>query len=640
MSAPYDSMLTSAGVENPKIVIPPVDTELQRLSDEDHQKLLQYLVNRLAYGNVGRGSRLTRYARIDRQISTWMKLSKDDSIREQQEDVTGRSAALPINLPLLATHLEDMVSFFAEIYSPTGREFYATPPAEDSDSAKALANKMNRDTKARKYYKELCACLRALIKYNIGGLGVRWEDGDGVAELKQPGNRIEAIDMYNYLYDPTVSDVSKIPTDAEWTARVTTKNHMWLVRRALKGQLSRVDKFLTAATAEEVAAQNRLANRNTKQGTYYRFPPSNVGLSSDGQDGQTTEGGSINWESYGATLDSDSKPDIAGYEIISMYCWLNPNEFNLTVGEGVQTSEGLNEDGDGYVLYHFIIADSNQILSARPAMMSDAAMTEIPEYLSHLTQDDMKEAQRSMMEMMRGFQRFASFLVNVFIAGARKNIWGGKAVDPSMFDTDKIEQGDVAFLLKSKIQGRDVRTGLMSLDGNTGVQEAGQMLGQVMELVRTFYPSQALPAQIAGMDRAVKSQVSAVLQGSQRRLHMLCKLLDADLMNPTRTQCYRNIAANDAEGLENLDEEKVAKILGSGLEQLYAEKIAEMLKEILFAIIQNPESSQSFDLPALFTYWGRLQNTSFDLGDFVRQQPAAPTGPTPAAPPTGGAVAQ
>src|SRR5690606_21281958 len=97
---------------------------------------------------------------------------------------------------------------------------------------------------------------------------------------------------------------------------------------------------------------------------------------------------------------------------------------------------------------------------------------------------------------------------------------------------------------------------------------------------------------------------------------------------PLRLQAYRNLAAFDSEGLTDLTEETVAKVLQSGLGQLNKEAVVEELKELIFAIMQNQEAAQNFDLSAMFTYLGQMLNSPVDLGDFVRQQPvAAPGGP-------------
>src|SRR5690606_3596054 len=117
---------------------------------------------------------------------------------------------------------------------------------------------------------------------------------------------------------------------------------------------------------------------------------------------------------YGASLGTDTYLDVAGFEIVEMYCWISPEQFGL---ENQATPSGLetlaDEDGNTYSLWRFLIGGSAQILLAERV---DGE--EIPHYFAHMTQDDMRGAQRSQMEMIRPFQRFISFLFNIMVAGA------------------------------------------------------------------------------------------------------------------------------------------------------------------------------------------------------------------------------
>lgn len=621
-----ESYAPGAGLlQKADIVLQPGQGILDTMAEEEHTELLEYLVSRLQTGHRTRPTRLTRYARIDRLISTWQKLSPEDSMREQEEDNTGRQQAISMNLPLLSAHLEDTVAFFGEIFSSQSKDFYAVPPEKNSAPAKALADRMNQDTKSRKYYKELCSGLRSLVKYNIGGYSVRWEEGGGYGELAKPGNRIESIDMYNYAWDPSILDAARIAGEAEWAARFTLRNRMWLQRRAMKGQLERIDRVVTGQ------AEGYGANSGLSKARYWRHPPTYVGLNNDGSDSKTSKAaGNVNWTAYGAALEGDDHPEIEGFEITEMYCWLNAVQFGLPASAGGKDiaesfQEGKDKVGNSYSLWRFLICNCEQVIFAQSVESKDAMPPEIPHYLGYLTVDDTKEAQRSIMELLKPFQRFASFLTNIYVAGARKNIWGTVGVDPTMFDTSKLKQGDVASVLHSKIAGRDVRTGMIKLDSSTGVQEIPQMLTMVFDIVQKLFPSQALPSQIAGIDRAVKNQVAAVMQGTARRLHMVAKIVDADIMTGLRMACYRNLSAGDNTGLDGLDEEMVATVLGSGIAQLNRETTASEIKEIIYAILQNPQAAGVFDLVKLMTYWSRLMDSPSDLGDFVKAQVPAPS---------------
>jgi hypothetical protein len=130
-----------------------------------------------------------------------------------------------------------------------------------------------------------------------------------------------------------------------------------------------------------------------------------------------------------------------------------------------------------------------------------------------------------------------------------------------------------------------------------------------------------MPAAVAGIDRAVKSQVNTVVQGATRSMRTLLRTLDSSLMLPTRMGGYRNLKRNDPVGIEELTDEDVAKLMGSGIESMEAERVSEILWQLMYAIIQNQEAMQVFNVPLILTYLGRVGNLSVDLGSFARQPP-------------------
>lgn len=638
----------SQSVEPIKIDVQDDETHvLGVMSVETHKRLVNYLTSRLDAGNQGRNARLERYAQIDRLISTWQTLNANDSKREQMEDLTGRQQGLPMNLPLLATHLDDLTSYFAEVFAPISGDFYTSSGEEQAHS---LVKKFNDDSRSRNHYANVTLAFRSALKYNIHGFHIDWEPkgtiGSGVASA---GNRWTSLDVYNTIWDPAIEDLRRIPTEAEWAATVDVKNRLWLLRQGLAGNIHRVREALG-----EVDCDGRKVARPTdseKKGKYYRPAPAQAGLPTDtldsktrGSDGPKVPGGGspVDWNSYGVGLSSEGGYEIKGYERVLMYCWIKPHEFDLLTKEEVQQAEKLlGSDPESFLeLWRFQIIDGHTVIDASPvvprtealqsAQAADTATItggEIPIYMDYFTLDQMKAAQRSVMELLRGFQRLGSYLTNIYVAGLRKNIWGLKAYDPTGIDAGKLEEGAVAGAIPTKVPGRDVRTLISDISTNTGVDDAMNNLAQVLNLVKEFAPSQALPSQVAGIDRAVKNQVSAVMQGAQRKLQMLARLADSLVYTPARLACYRNYLRYDPDGIRDLKDEEVARVLGSGIEAMNSERVVEILREIIFAIMQNQEAHQAYDVPGLMAYMSRVMNIGVDLGSFVKQPPVAPPAP-------------
>jgi hypothetical protein len=594
---------------------------LTELSQEQLTGLLTYLTSRLAAGVIARNRRIHRYAKIDKLISTWQKLSPEDSEREKIEDNTGRQSALPMNLPVLATSLNDMSSYFAEALAPISNPFFSA----DGDATVAdLLKKFNRDAAARNYFGELNLTIRSLLKYNLGGFRLDWDDGTRYGRKEgQPGNHWKSLDLYNTFWDPSIRHPTDIAAKGEWGATAELVNRLEIIRRAIAGEWVGMDDLVSKGLETAGSAK------------YYKESAIEGGLGEEGLDSRTSNAGAtsqVNWGSFGLGLASDLGPEVDGFEFVDMCCWLIPCQHGLltTAEEEAVRAAGLNPDT--YLeLWRFKIVN-DRLVDAEPVMDREAYIggekAELPFYLSYLTRDQLKEAQRSFMELMKGFQRFSSAMYNIYIAGMRKNVWGTQIYDPYAIDMSQLKNGEVVGRVPTKQPGRDVRTILQESTPNAGVENVLSAVDSSLNLKNQFFPSQALPSQVAGIDRAVKSQVHTVVQGATRSMRTLLRVLDSTLMLPSRMAGYRNLKLYDKEGIENLTDEDVAKLMGSGIESMEAERVSEILWQLLYAIIQNAEAMQVFDIPKIFAYLGRVGNLSVDLGTFIRRQ-------EPVTPPTG-----
>lgn len=601
---------------------------LLELSDEQLNTLTHYLRTRLSSGVRARDRRINRYSKIDRLISTWQKLSPEDSKREQTEDNTGRQAALPVNLPVLASSLDDYVSYFAEALAPISNPFFS---ANGDKKVAALLDKFNRDAAAQNYYGNLVMTLRSLLKYNLGGFRINWDSGTRYGKtVGSPGNSWKSLDLYNTLWDPSIREPTNLSSKGEWAATIEIENRLEIVRRAIAGEWVNLGNILES-------------NVQSHTNSYYREPAVSANIGQEGLDSRTSDAKmgaqQIDWSAYGLGLATDLGPEVDGFETVDMVAYLVPCQFGLLTQAEEDELTQRGEDPELWLeMWRFVLVN-DRLVHAEPildrSLVIQGEKQELPFYLAFLTNDQLKEAQRSLMELQRGFQRFASAMYNIYTAGMRKNVWGQKAYDASAIDEDVFKRGDAAGAIRIKQPGRDVRTAISDISTSSGVQETLTGVNTSLELKNRFFPAQALPSQIAGIDRAVKSQVTQVTQGATRPLRTLLRLLDANLMRPTRIKAYRNLKIFDPEGVEAVTDEDVAKLMGSGIESIEAERVSELLWQLLYAIIQNQESMQVFNIPDMFTYLGRVGNLSVDLGSFVRQQqqPAQPAQPMPEEPP-------
>lgn len=586
---------------------------LSAVPEESMKKLLSHLLARLDTGATARNARVGRFAKVDKLVSTWQQLDPKDSQREAIEDKTGNSSALPMNIPMLATYLSDATSYFSEALAPISSPFFSSKGSED---VKPLIKRLNQDATARDYYGQLTNTIKSLLKYNIGGLHVDWFEG------VEKGNVWTSIDMYNVLYDPTIRNPVDISLKAEFSATVSLTNRMELIKKRLASEWYGLDDIIDTYKSDSELHK------------YYREASASASINNDGQDGRSSNktNQSINYADWGLGLSSDGGVELAGYELIDMYVWLVPEQYALLTenDQSILDSAGINPE-TFLQRWRFKIINGTHIVDAESAPIeqaieasSGAATTPIPHYMCWLTDDELREAQRSLVELQKNFQRFGSAMLNIYIAGMRKSVWGTTAVDPSMFDTKNLEGGEVAGIIKSREPGRDVRTGISNLTLQGNLEGAIQGVDHIMALRDKFFPSQQLPSQVAGIDRAVKSQVAAVVQGGSRALKMLLRQVDSRMLGPSRLAAYRNLKSYDSDGLEAVTDEAVSQLVGSGIEAIEAERVSEALWQLLYAVIQNQETMQKFDVPDIMSYLSRVMNISVDLGTFVRQT-ATPT---------------
>lgn len=600
----------------------------QKLEEDElfHDMVLNHVMSRVNDDKTARLRRLGRYARTDLSLSTWQKLSPEDSYRDRVEESTGRSQAIPMNIPVAEAHVEDTSAFFADVFAPIGGSFYANPSKRDSsESIRELVNAMNQDSKSSDYFSSVAFTMRSLCKYNIGGFEVTWRDK---SEEDEAGNVVDGLDMYNTIWDPSVEDVRKVYKEAEWAGRIELKNRFALIRMGTSMGFAQMQKLLGKIDGSNI-------DRSRTEANHYRSPYNESKIEADGSDGHTNTGevgGTMTeeqWGSFGLGDKASASIQVRGHELIKVYVWINKAQFEIPF-----------TNLKPIALYKIIIVDSCHVVHMEE--MADAV--EIPIYLSRLRVDQLHEASRSLAELIRPFQRFSSFLINTHVANLRGSVYGTTVYDPTVIDASKVKPGDVAGLLATKKPGADVRLAYQKIQNNANdtannVRDAGSML----ELMRQFFPNQALPAQVAGIDRAVTSQVTAVMQGAMRKLHMFARMLDSSLMLPTRRAQYRNIVLNDRalEGrFKSMSTEEINNVLASGLGQMVREAAAEQVRSLIFALIQNPNAAQGFDMQGLWTLYSALLSIGTDLGEFAMQKTLSNAEPTPADPSAAGASTQ
>lgn len=617
----FNEKVTHARFDLPK---PEVHAGHPLRNDKMHARLHDYLTARLRLGKEGRDQRTRRYSQIDRDVAAFLKLDDEDRRRQMDHERTGNPQATKLSLPLMFVHLDDMMTYYAQTFAPNRGMFYHSADPTETQEATQLVAIMNNHAVYAGYYRQLLRAIWAILKYNTGGVWNSWDRDYGPKLEASPnggtqlssqvvfaGNRIQAVDMYNFLCDPAVEMVD-LHKDGEWCAQASMVSHYGLKSKCLEGRFVNCEAALDG-DSQGVAAE------------YYKDPPLESRLDND-----DSQAKSFSWYSYITGIDSYMLN--GAFELVTMYCRINPNDFGL-IGGNAEQRKGRNR----YEIWRFTLLNGTTIIECE---YMNNMHGHLPVYIGVLNDDQMREASKSVAEILNPLQQFSSFLLNVHVLANRKNIYGTTYYDPSCVDMSQIPQGEVAARVPLKPQGwgKDIRTIVMH-DNNTldTKQTLGDLQG-MMGIIDQFFPTQSLPSQIAGIDRAVDSQVAAVQQGANRRQQKGARLIDESMLRPMRCGMYYNIVQFQQDNttvadfytgkdiqidLSKLRDMNLSLIIGQGLKALDRQAMQGQLREIIFAMIQAPTISERIDLLGLLDYWTSMMDLEMNLKQFELAPPAA-----------------
>lgn len=608
-------------------------------NQESHDKLLRYLQARLRMGKEYRDGQIGRYAQIDRDVAGWMRLSEEDKKRQAEQQETGIPKATAINLPLNFVHLDDMMTYYAEVFAPNRGMFYHTGKPDETDPATQIVTLMNNHAIYSGMYRQVLMTLFGIMKYNLGGLYSRWSqdygpriqrDEGGVQQVEDEviweGNRVEALDLYNTFWDPTIHPVN-LHRDGEWGARAFVRSHFWLASRAALGLYFNCDEALDS----DAGLGNVCA--------YYRSPPREAKLDMDESTGKP------NWISI-----LSEAPDYfgtSGFELVEVIIKLNPNDFNLLA----QSPRNRNR----YEVWRFTILNDKYIIET--THMTNAH-GQIPFYFGLANDDMMGTSAKSPAEIIQPLQNFASHLLNVHIAANRKKLWGITFYDPTVVDYSKIPEGEVAaqIPIEASGYGKDISEAIYHDQESLESQQTMRDISVLFDIVNMFFPTQALPMQIGNIDRAIDSQVAAVQQGANRRQHKTAKLLDDSLFRPMRASMYYNIIQFQKDDVEIMDftgsnkplrvdlsllrQTDLPFIIGQGLKAIDRMMISARVQQVIFALLQSQQASE-IDILGMIDFWTNMLDIDLNFSQF-RRAATPPTeggaGVPGTAPTEGGAV--
>lgn len=141
-----------------------------------------------------------------------------------------------------------------------------------------------------------------------------------------------------------------------------------------------------------------------------------------------------------------------------------------------------------------------------------------------------------------------------------------------------------------------------------------------------------MPSAIAGIDRAVDSQVAAVQQGSNRRQQKGARLIDDTMMRPMRFSLYYNIIQFQEDNEEVSDyftgrsqkidlaalrDGSIIDLIGQGLKAIDRQQSAGLIQQVIFAMIQAPQAAQGIDLLKMLDFWTSMMDIDANMSQFA-----------------------
>ena len=601
---------------------------------DNHEALLDYVTARLDGDKTNRDSRVAKYAQTDRDVAAWIRLSEEDQKRQAKHARDGTPVSHEVSLPLTWVHIDDMMTYYAQTFAPNRGMFYHTAEPDQTTEAAQLVSIMNNHAIYGSYYRHLLRAIFNLMKYNVGGVIPEWaieygpklvmneqEQAAVTSQVVFAGNKIQAIDMYNLFYDPAV-EASCLYKDGEWFGLAEMKSHYWLKSKCLEGVYFNCEDILDGES-------------NNFTSEYYKDPPVEAKLEFAG-DGS---GSRVNWFQYMAG--SDGYLVNNAFELVTVYIRINPNDFGLVDG-----NRDAKAARNRYEVWKVTICNGEKIIGCQ---YMNNIHNYLPAMIGVIHDDFMRDATKAPAEILNPLQQFSSFLLNAHVKATRKNIFGTTYYDPSCIDMDKIPEGEVAARVPIKAQGwgKDIRQMVQRDDHVLDTKQTLSDLESMLGIIDQFFPTQSLPSQIAGIDRAVDSQVAAVQQGSNRRQHKGARLIDDTMMRPLRFALYYNIVQYLPDGqniadyfsgkqqkvdLTALRDTSLVHLIGQGLKAIDRQQVATQMQQIIFALIQAPAVAERIDLLAMLDHWTSMMDIDTNMKQFeLPPQPVVDPNATPGA---------
>ena len=581
---------------------------------EKHEILLQYCKDRLIWAKNHRDAQIGRFEAIDRELACYIKLNIEDAARKRQTELGHGPKPYPVFLPLTKTQLDEAMTFLMSVFFPEEGPYAATAPVAKQDIAKSFTGLMNRHNAIFKHFMSFAKFAFDGLKYNLGYVTVEWHKQYGTAVSNDDtktqavltnrklydGNKLEYLDPYNTLVDPSVSPM-QLAQDGEFFAHVEIQSTFKLRRRLSKNEITNVDK-------------EYLANVKPPQYSFYRIKPVIIAKTPGEVDGEQ-----INWVNLLSASNGQigSKDTIGGMEFIKMRLVMDASFF------------GISAETD-YTIWEIEILNSEKIVSLKQLKNAHGLL---PIFANRPWDDNFGGQTQSFAEMLLPYQRFASFQLNIHQLAARKALYGMTFYNGRMFpDLANADMAGGHIATKSTVELDDIKKHVLQIFDGPKTENTLQDIDVMDSLMQKILPTDILK-QVTDLERATEYQSAATVQGANRRNLKIAQTIDAQAFDMIRQVQMYNILEYQ-ESMSFLDSKtgqtvevnpaeyrdaQIEFILGTGLRGLDKLMIMGIVKDILAMLVQNQEAAAKFDVAAIINYLTSLAGDTTNFAQFLYQ---------------------
>lgn len=581
---------------------------------KNSELLVQHIKERLDFARPVRDSLINRFGRIDKEMSGYIRFDEDEREAERANQ-DGDPKPGKMSLPLVEAQLDELLTFMMSVFAPDSDLYEALADKNKQDAAAAFTLLMNKNAKVMGYYRQYARSLGDMIKYNLGGVEVKWKEIQArkpkfnesgtflqeekvVLETVWAGNEVTALDMYNVLWD-----ISQTPIDVAQKGEfvATVKAHTeFAIRRMYQ------KKEITNLTKEDLTTLKTL--------TYWKSPPEvtpEYEISfSDGRNNLQSVS-NVDWVNVlSAGVDGTTRK---AYEIVTYTGWLIPADFGLSKSRNLE-------------IWRILMFNATKIIETKQLKNFHEML---PFAFGSPIEDGLGLQQKTYAEKLIPLQQFGSFLINSHMSSVRKALGGIQVYDPSVIPLDQVgDKISARVAIKPAGWGKPINDAIKTFSDVPDTQYAMGMLNNVVDLMQGLLPTN-IRNQVASLDRATTYQAASVVQGSSLRNLKMARLINDQTWNKVRQMMLYNILQFQ-ETVTILspsgDEVKVSAaqfvnfdldyVIDEGLKSLDRLSVITFIREILNTVLQSKEAQREIDVVMLLDYYTSLMGDNTDMSRF------------------------